>query len=45
MKDAIRPPFTASGSLACVKTPSSLQKKKLKLGERTSLHRLRVLLT
>ena len=43
MKDAIRPPFTASSSLACVQTPSPL-KKELKLGERTSLHRLRVLL-
>ena len=44
MKDAIRPPFTASSSLACIHTPSSVQKK-TKLEERTSLHRLRVLLT
>ena len=40
----IRPPFTASRSLACVQTPSPLKKKK-KLGERRSLQRLQVLLT
>ena len=41
----IRPPFTVSRSLACVQTPSPLKKKKKKLGERTSLQRLQVLLT